>query len=72
MYSRRGIIIVFAVNSGCHWEMFYPWISGKSFFSTAERQNITRIAGRGVVEMSSSMSKDWILGLSLQPPSLAR
>ena len=42
---------------------------GKPFFLTEERQNITRIAGCGEVEMSSAMSKEWTLGLSLQPPS---
>ena len=67
-------MIIFAVNSGCDWEMLHPWMAvvlGKDFFFfTAGRQNITRIAWFRVLEMSSTMSKEWTLGLSLQPSSL--
>ena len=43
---------------------------GKPSFITAGRQNSTRIAWCGVVEMSLAMSKEGTLGLSLQPLSL--
>ena len=67
------MFIVFAANSGCDWEILHPWMAvglGKPFFIIAGRQNSTRIAWCGVVEMSSAMSKEWTLGLSLQPLSL--
>ena len=58
-------MIVFAVNSGCDWEMLHPWMAvvlGKQFFFTAGCQNITRIAWFRVLKMSSAMPKKWTLG----------
>ena len=67
-YSWREVIIVFAVNSGCDWEMLllgWQLCSVSNFFFTAGCQNITRIACFRVSEMSSAMSKKKTLGCNL-------
>ena len=42
----------------------------KPFFFTTGCRNMTQIAWFGGKEISSAMSKEWTLGLRLQPPYL--